>query len=67
MKHLPKPTIVYQTERITVTRLAFREYMLHVDGELVSFHEEQFQAEHAAAMRLEEEMRDYMAGLAVWK
>lgn len=59
MKHRePKDIIVYQTDRITVVRLAFRDFALYVDQELVSFHDEQFKAEHTGAVILEEWARD---------
>jgi len=61
MKQQPKEIIVYQTERMTVVRLAFREYCLFVDNELVSFHEEQHEAEHNGAVILEEQARDTAA------
>lgn len=63
MKHQPKEIVVYQTERMQVVRLDFREFCLFVDGELVSFHDEQFKAEHEGAVILEEQARDMAAGL----
>ena len=63
MKQQPKEIVVYQTERMQVVRLAFREFCLFVDGELVSFHDEQFKAEHNGAMILEEQANDIAAGL----
>jgi hypothetical protein len=58
MKHQPKEIIVYQTKRMTVVRLAFRDFVLYVDGELISFHDTQDKAEHTGAVILEEQAHD---------
>ncbi len=51
----PKEIVVYRTERMTVVRLAFRDFVLYVDGELISFHDTQAKAEHNGAVILHEE------------
>ena len=63
MKHQPEPRTVYKTERMEVIRNGFRDFSLYIDGELVSFHQEQFEAEHEGAVILEEMANDLAAGL----
>lgn len=60
----PKEIVVYHTERMQVVRLGFRDFALFVNSELVSFHDEQFKAEHEGAVILEEQAHDIVIRMA---
>lgn len=63
MKKQFTPCTIFKTERVEVVLNAPGEYIMYFDGSFQRFYTCAAEAEHAAAMRLEEEARDLAAGL----